>query len=321
MIEAKAPARRIYFSARRSGASHLRALLVIRPMLEHQQRREQNDLQHGVAVQGAVLPTTQEIEVLAADDAWDLQFEQLQRDDFRDNLRAPEDEEDRFRLRLDAAQQQRERASDILRAVQAEADNPTFSVTDGYLTRLANASRIFDAACRSETRLEDEARRRLLEMPSGPAAVAEIDARQRKLMEEYGDLGPQYELLCKQLAGLDYQRDMQMRSGRDVPTDEIVRLNDAIIRTIGQLQKYTESTKSESLSKDRNQLALALLDIGEKIFGTSAPQQWAAYIVAIKQRLQSIDRDERRSILNTGTTPRSVLSLVPTSDGSYGRED
>lgn len=257
------------------------------------------------------LPSTQQIEEWAIYEAWGLQFEQLQSDDFRNNLRAPEDEEDRYRLRLEAAQRQREHAEDMLRSVQAESDAASFTMSDAYLTRLSSASRLFDAACRTETRLEDEARKRLLEMPAGPAAIAEIESRTQKLLREYGDLGPHYEILCKQLAGLDYQRDMQMRSGRDIPTEEVVKLNDGIIRTIGQLQRYTESSKSETLSKDRDQLALALLDIGEKIFATQAPAAWSAYILAIKRRLQTTDPYTSASILNRGEFPNSVLTLVP----------
>src|SRR5689334_16917098 len=167
--DCKARARRIYFTARRSGAGHIQSLRVVLPMLERHQQIDDGG-------QGTVLPTREEIEEWAHEDAWDLQFEALQSDDFRQNLRQPEDEEDRFRLRLEAAQRQREHTADLLRLVQAEADTHDFVLTEAYLNKLNAAQRAYTAACREEEKQEDAARRRLLEIPAGPAAEAEIRA-------------------------------------------------------------------------------------------------------------------------------------------------
>lgn len=309
----KSVARRVYFEARQRDVTHIRALSVILPMLQHHLRKQQADLDHGV--QGAVLatiPRLQEIEEWAAVDSWETQFDLLRQESFRDDLRNPEDEESRFRLRLDAQMRSVEFNEDMLRQVQAESEKPDFAVSEAYLQKLDRAQRVYDSACKRLEALEDQARARLLEKSSGPAALADIAARRQRLLDEYGDRGPQYEILCGMLADLEYQRSQSRTSGRNVEITEIVSLNDAVIRTIHQLQRFTETTKSESFSKNMNDMGYALMTIVEKHFGASQPNQFRAMLAEVKQRLGAPE---------PGSDRPSILRLVPTSATTSIRED
>lgn len=310
--ELKSVARQAYFSARQQQSiTHWAALAVVLPYLQHHLAKQRADLDHGV--QGAVLatlPTKLQVDDWAAEEAWDAQFGLMQQESFRDNLRAPDDEEDRYRLRLDVQMQTVEFNEGALRQVQSESERPDFVFTEAYLQKLGRAQSAYTQACRELERLEDQARQRLLEIPSGPAALADIAARKRRLMDHYGDLGPQYEILCEALADLEYQREQTRRSGRNVPVTEIVSLNDSLLRTINQLQKFTETTKSESLSKNMNEMGAALMLIVEKHFATAMPRQFAAMLAEIKQRL------------GTPELSPPPLRLVPTEASStYIKEE
>lgn len=307
----RAQARTVYFEARRRGAFHLQALRVIPPLLDQHVRKIEADVEHGIPQAIPEVPSPDTVSAWADEAGWALQFDALQSSDFKDNLRSPEDQEDRFRQRLDAAATMREIASDSLRLVQEEMSLPTFVMSSDFLKRLQQASAIHERASQSEENLEDQARRRLLEIPSGPTAAADIRAREKVLLEEYGHLGPQYRIMVARLAELDFRAEAARSSGRDISTEELVKLNGAVISTIAQLQKYNESTKSESLSKDRNELAYALLSLLEGIIAPSQPGLWAQSLHAVRQKLSGLQQDERgRGILNTGLQG-TVLSLVP----------
>lgn len=280
-------ARETYFRAREQpGVLHWRAMAAILPMLVHHLNQRQNDAAHGV--QGAVLataPNQQEIEQWAAEEAWEQQFDLMQQDSFRANLRAPEDEEDRFRLRLDTYQQSVDLAADALREIQDEQKMPGFVFSDLYIQKLDRARRYYNACCTDLEKLEDQARLRLLEATGGAVARAAIEAKKQRLLRQYGDLGPQYEIVCGLLAGLEYQQEQSQLSGRQIPIPELVSLNKSILDTVATLQRYTESTKSESLTRDRNELGLALMLIMEKHFALQQPQQWARALAEVKGRL------------------------------------
>lgn len=297
--ELKSIARRTYFAAReRQDVTHWGALGVVLPMLQHHLRKQQADIDHGV--QRAVLaklPSRLEVDAWAAEEAWDAQFTMLQQESFRDNLRSPDDEESRFRLRLDAQMRSVEFNEDLLRSVQAESEVPGFTISEAYIIKLDRAQRAYDASCKRLESLEDQARKHLLEKSSGPAAQAEIAAIKQRLIDEYGGRGPQYEILCGMLADLEYQRAQTRSSGRDVVITEVVALNQAVLSTINQLQKFTESTKSESLSKDRNELGVALMTIMEKHFLATQPQLWAKALAEVKQRLGAPESSPRPTML------------------------
>lgn len=302
--------------ARRRETTHIRALHCILPMLEHHIAKQQADVDHGVVgACVAVLPSLQQVEEWALEAAWDQQFDLMQRDDFREQLIQADDEEDSLRLQLEMAQRQREVASDVLRQIHQQMDANDFKLTPIFQDQLRVAGASYDRACRDENRIKDEARKRMLEIPSGPAAEAAIKDIERKLLVQYGDLGPHYRILCGRLAEMVYRAEVQRGSGRDLPTTEMLGLNDAILKTINQLQKFTESTKSESLSKDRDALAVALLGVIERIVAPQAPNLWAAIVVGVQRALTTMDQPQQERV------PSRVLSLLPKGDDTWGVAD
>lgn len=295
--------RTIYFEARRRGSEHYAALRTIPPMLE---RRNEQRLQQDLPPES--VPDFETISEWADEHAWASQYQALVSDDFKQNLREPDDQESRFQKRLETARRMREMAALVLDRIHEELDeddDDPAKISQDLQKRLQMAQSAYDQACRSEQRLEDEARKRLLEVPTGAVAAIAIRDREASLLAHYSDLPPVYKYLCGQLADLTYRAEQARTSGRDVSIDELAKLNNAILGTVAQIQRHTESTKSESLSKDRNELALAIMGIVERVVAPVQPNLWGAVFAAVKQELQAIDRGDRAEL------PPNVLALMP----------
>lgn len=100
------------------------------------------------------------------------------------------------------------------------------------------------------------------------------DQRLEELREHYGSEGPQYEMLVERVAALDTRLRQIEASERDDSEGEYRSLSELHLRYLAQLQKHTESTKSESYAGVQEALARMLTAIEREIRPTS-PQIWA----------------------------------------------
>lgn len=98
------------------------------------------------------------------------------------------------------------------------------------------------------------------------------DAKQRlsdireQLMAQYGALGPQYALLVDQLAAAQVRTE-QLRATSDITSDEYARNVQLVINLTAQLQRHTESQKTEQVSGQINAAMMAVLHIVERNLG------------------------------------------------------
>lgn len=83
------------------------------------------------------------------------------------------------------------------------------------------------------------------------------------IMANYQGLGPQYEVLVSQLARQQVRVERAEASGRDVPLEETNESTKLTIALVGQLQKYTEATKSEAIRQEQQDAIMAVLRIVE----------------------------------------------------------
>ena len=134
--------------------------------------------------------------------------------------------------------------------------------------------------------LEQEARRRQLE------SLAHYQSRFKQtyddLFEQYGDLGPHYRILVERAASIDARINVIEQSGRDLPLDELVELNKLHTSLINQLQRYTEATKTESLTRQTQDTINQLLVIIEHRVAPSNPTLWREIVHDVRQTVEAL---------------------------------
>lgn len=124
------------------------------------------------------------------------------------------------------------------------------------------------------------------------------DARQKgeevyaHLLSQYDGLGPHYQVLCRRLAETVVRMEQANASGRIVTADEHARMTDQYVRLIGQLQKYTETTKSEAVSKEAQSYVRAAVKVLEEVVAPVQPQLWARALRTLERKIGAKQRDE-----------------------------
>lgn len=136
------------------------------------------------------------------------------------------------------------------------------------------------------TQLEQEARRRQLESLS--LFQQRFTQTHDDLMEHYGDLGPQYRLLVERLAAIDAKLNIIDNSQRDVSIQEISELNKLHTSLMNQLQRYTEATKTESLTRQTQETIQQLLIIVEHKVAPSNPQLWREIVHDVRTAVEAL---------------------------------
>lgn len=108
-------------------------------------------------------------------------------------------------------------------------------------------------------------------------AEAEYEQLVAALRDQYSGGGPQYEVLVRRLAALDVRLAVGERSRRDVPTDEYKALHDLHLKYVAQLQRHTESLKSESIQPVQDAIT-RLIQIAERRIKPVNAQLWGELV-------------------------------------------
>ena len=195
--------------------------------------------------------------------------------------------------RLRDLQEVRAHAKDVLSASaqelrgDAEGDVPSAAATERYNKLWKHFLEIE----KEIAELADVVRKEEMER-SGARASKEWRERRETLyqnfLEQYDSLGPVYETLCAQLADVRVRIEQSQVSGRNVPIEEFTKMNQAQIQIIGQLQKYTEATKSESISKEAQELAKHILEIVEQEIAQESPHLWQRIVQALRKKITAV---------------------------------
>lgn len=111
------------------------------------------------------------------------------------------------------------------------------------------------------TEIDAQARKSLYESTNTPGFQRHVDEITAALLERYADLGPQYQLMCRSLAVVSAQIEQRVASDRQVPTEELAKLHELQTKLTAQMQRHTESTKSESFTQERSQIVVRVMEI------------------------------------------------------------
>jgi chromosome segregation ATPase len=129
---------------------------------------------------------------------------------------------------------------------------------------------------------EAEVRKLRYEQPLAGVWKEKFEEIRERLQSEYTGLGPQYDLLCDNLASVSVRVRQLEESGRDYETSEYNELMKLYVTLTNQLQKYTEAMKSESINKQTQDVALKLVAVFERHFGQAYPVEWRTCVTEIK---------------------------------------
>lgn len=109
------------------------------------------------------------------------------------------------------------------------------------------------------------------------------------LQEEYRARGPQYTILIDELVAAVLHAEQLRQSGREVPTLEMRVAQRTVMDLTAQLQKYTESTKSEAMQTVRKQTLIAVLEVCDRVIGSRQPELWQSLLGEIERQLPAGD--------------------------------
>lgn len=164
--------------------------------------------------------------------------------------------------------------------------NTPDDVVEQALRKQRNAYRRWFEIQHQATAMEQEVRRRQLE--SLVIFRSFYEDTYTQLMDAYGDLGPQYRLLVERAAALDARIKVMDQSARDVPTDEVAEMNKLHLSLMNQLQRYTEATKTESLTRQTQETIQQLMIIVEHRVSPTNPQLWREIVHDVRTAVETL---------------------------------
>lgn len=153
---------------------------------------------------------------------------------------------------------------------------------------------------------EQRLRQRHLEQARDDIYKARVDEVHASLWEQYQGLGPQYELLCRDVAEAWVAYEYARKSGRTIAQEEINQLQTAYRTGIAALQKYTETSKSESINQETQKVVVAALSLIEEMVAPTQPQLWEAIVRRMQTRLPASVQAQRHS---SDQRPRLIRAL------------
>lgn len=152
---------------------------------------------------------------------------------------------------------------------------------------IRNAYRRWSEIADQAQSLSESLRRKTLELPNTAAFQTEYAALLQSLKDQF-DGGPHYELLCERVAGLTVKLRQLENSGRSYAPAEHSQLNAQLLSYINQLQKYTESMKSESISRESQAVAEHILALVEKHCSATYPELYLAIMRDVRGALEAV---------------------------------
>lgn len=104
------------------------------------------------------------------------------------------------------------------------------------------------------------------------------------LGQEYGALGPQYTILVQTLVDATVRYEQLIVEG-DVAAPEWRKASTELTALIGQLQKYTESKKTEIVKEAEQAAVHATVQFFASVIGVEAPDLWDKAVKMLRDRV------------------------------------
>lgn len=196
------------------------------------------------------------------------------------------DPEARLRLVLRALQRAQDEWDECQRVADDIDPEDDPDGLENARRNIRNAYRRWSEIADQAQSLSESLRRKKLELPDTDAFQRDYQALLASLLQQF-DGGPHYELLCQRVAALQVRLRQMETSGRSYSAQEHSTLNSQLLSYVNQLQKYTESMKTESISKESQAVAEAILGLVEKHLSASQPDLWNAIMRDVRGVLES----------------------------------
>lgn len=193
---------------------------------------------------------------------------------------------------------QREQTFDVWQAATLEVQSPS---------RSPRAAIEYQVAVQSLRQIDDQIRqvtmdiaRRYAEQMARAKWRDRLEEVRTALLTRYRVRGPQYEVLANQLAMAEVKMEMLAESPTPEDPREYATLA-TIVRTLtNQLQKYTESIKTEVIREEVNEAVVKVLTLVEHHVAPENPQMWKRLVDDIERRMGEpiTDHEDEGEIIN-----------------------
>lgn len=171
-----------------------------------------------------------------------------------------------------------------MRVVYEDADQAYKGGSGGSYSVLASATKLYLDARRQYAEERRTKERLDQDVKDASGWQAEVVAMEEKLVAEYGAHGVQYEILCIMLAPLVVKLRKSYSGRIRLSTDEQTNLSRTATGLVAQLQKHTESTKTETHAVIK-QVAVSVLAAIEPLLAAQ-PHLWARVVEEVDTRVR-----------------------------------
>lgn len=182
--------------------------------------------------------------------------------------------------------------ADSFSGMDLPADTPESDVIEAREKVRANVRRCFARYQELNTqarKAEADFRRRAVEAPLTGRWSQEHVRLRRELQQQYEGLGPQYDLLCDNAAATAVMLRQLEMAGGDFDMSTWKDINELHLKYVGQLQRYTEAMKSESVNRQTQEVAIEIIRVFEAHFGNAYPDVWRKATIEIKSLIEGYD--------------------------------
>jgi len=194
----------------------------------------------------------------------------------------------RLQLVLDAEKRAREEWEEIQRIADDIDPETNPDLLEQARKDIRNAYRRWFEISDQAVSLAEKTRRAKLELPRTHQYQTEYENLLIQFKEHYQEGGPQYDLLCERVAGLSIRLKQMEESGRDFSPTEYQQTNTSLLSFVNQLQRFTEATKQESISKETQAVAETLLQIMERHVSTTYPELWTRIVADVRRAMEGV---------------------------------
>jgi len=198
------------------------------------------------------------------------------------------DPEVRLTLVIEAEQRAREEWQDCARVADDIDPVTDPDLLENARKELRNAYRRWYEISQQAQDLGEKFRRARLELPRTQVWEAQYQQMLHDFDAQYEQGGPQYKLLCERVAGLTIRLRQMEASGRDFNQSEYNQTNASLLSFVNQLQRFTEATRTEAVSKEAQAVAEVLMGIMERHVAVTYPELWQRIVGDVRRALEGV---------------------------------
>ena len=198
------------------------------------------------------------------------------------------DPEVRLTLVIEAESRAREEWQDCARVADDIDPVEDPDLLENARKELRNAYRRWYEISQQAQDLGEKFRRARLELPRTQVWEAQYQEMLSQFDEQYSTGGPQYRLLAERVAGLTIRLRQMESSGRDFNQSEYNQTNASLLSFVNQLQRFTEATRTEAVSKEAQAVAEVLMGIMERHVAVTYPELWQRIVIDIRRAMEGV---------------------------------